>query len=156
MVVLGLCCYKHTFSSCGELGLLCCSAQTSHCGCFSCGARALGKWALAAATGRLSRCSGQALWCMGFSLHHMVSLVVCGPQDAQAPVVASVVAAHGLWSLGSVAVVYGLSCFMVRVILLDQGLNLPCIGRAILIHSIPREVPSKYTLSFLFYQLIEI
>ena len=43
MVVLGLHCCTHAFSSCGEWGLLSSySAWSSHCGGFSCGAQALG------------------------------------------------------------------------------------------------------------------
>ena len=44
MVVLGLHCCTHAFSSCGQWGLLCSySAWASHCGGFSCrGAQALG------------------------------------------------------------------------------------------------------------------
>ena len=66
LVALGLCCYKHTFSSCELTTLLQCTGF-SHCGCFSCGAQALGGWALIVAAGRLGSCSEQALWCMGFS-----------------------------------------------------------------------------------------
>ena len=43
MVVLGLHCCVHAFSSCGEWGLLSsCNAWGSHCGDFSGGVRALG------------------------------------------------------------------------------------------------------------------
>ena len=43
MAALGLRCCAQAFSSCGEQGLLCCSARASHCGGFSCcGARAVG------------------------------------------------------------------------------------------------------------------
>ena len=41
-------------------------------------------------------------------------------------VVASLLADHGLWSVGSVAVVHGFSCPLACGIFLDQGLN-PCI-----------------------------
>ena len=42
MAVLGLPCCAQAFSSCGESGLLSsCGEQASHCGAFSCGARAL-------------------------------------------------------------------------------------------------------------------
>ena len=36
LAVLGLCCDVQAFSSCGEWGILCCEAQASHCGGFSC------------------------------------------------------------------------------------------------------------------------
>ena len=40
MSVLGLRCYKWTFFSCGEKGLLsACSVWAPHCGGFSCGSR---------------------------------------------------------------------------------------------------------------------
>ena len=48
---------------------------------------------------------------------------------------ASVVAAPGLWSTGSVAAVHGLSCSMVYKMFPDQGLNhVFCAGKWILYH----------------------
>ena len=51
------------FSGCGEPGAaLCCSAQASHCGGFSCcGARALGAWALVVVARGLCSCGPWAL-----------------------------------------------------------------------------------------------
>ena len=57
------------FSSCGEWGLLStCSAQSSHCGGFSCfGAQALGAWASVIVGHGLSSCDFLALGHTGFS-----------------------------------------------------------------------------------------
>ena len=54
LVVVGLNCYVKAFSSCSEQELLCCSAQASHCGGFSCyRAQASGTWASGVAACRL-------------------------------------------------------------------------------------------------------
>jgi len=85
------------FSSCRELRLLSsCGTWALHCGDFSCcRAQALGTQASAVVAHGL-----QQLWLMGFS-------------------------SCGLWSLecSSVVAAHGLSCSVVRGILLDQGLN---------------------------------
>ena len=59
---LGLCCCTQPFSSCGEQGLLCCSARASHCSGFSCcRAQALGMRASVVAARGLSSCGSRAL-----------------------------------------------------------------------------------------------
>ena len=60
-----------------------------------------------------------SLQCVGFSLQRRESLI----------------AEHGLRSIGSIVVVHGLNCCVACGIFLDQGLNLcPHIGRQIPIH----------------------
>ena len=62
LVVVGLNCYVKAFSSCSEQELLCCSAQASHCGGFSCyRAQASGTWASGVAACRLSSYGSRAL-----------------------------------------------------------------------------------------------
>ena len=63
LAVLGLRCCARAFSSCGEQGAtLCCSAQASHCGGFSCcRAWALGTRASVVVTRELSSCGSRAL-----------------------------------------------------------------------------------------------
>ena len=46
---------------------LCCGAQASHCGGFSCGAQALGAWTSVVAACRLGSCGTRALERAGFS-----------------------------------------------------------------------------------------
>ena len=62
LAALGLLCCAWAFSSCGERGLLCCSAWTSHCSGFSCcGAWVLGAQASVVTARRLSSCNAWAL-----------------------------------------------------------------------------------------------
>ena len=62
LAALGLRCRAWAFSSCGERGLLCCSAQASHCSGFSCcRAWALGTRASVVVAHGLSSCGSRAL-----------------------------------------------------------------------------------------------
>ena len=68
LAVLGLCCMQAFFQLRRAGAALHCGAWASHCGGFSCGARALVTEALVVVALRLSSCGLQAqqLWCTGF------------------------------------------------------------------------------------------
>ena len=95
---------------------LCCSAQSSHCGGFSCcGARALGVWASVVAACGLSSWGTWVLECSGFSS--------CGTWAQQ------------LWHTGLVALQH------VRSSQTRDRTHVPCLGRWILNHCTTGEFP---------------